>query len=92
MAIKKLGFAVAIGVAVLYAIALSPVARGDQPFVDPYDATSPSGDWVLHVEPSNPDGEGPATYRMMRKGELAWEATLEYTLRECVVGSSGVRI
>jgi len=92
MAIKKLGFAVAIGLGILYAIALSPVARGDQPFVDPYDATSPSGDWVLHVEPSDPDGEGPATYRMTHKGELAWEATLEYTLRECVVGSSGVTV
>lgn len=64
----------------------------DEPFVDPYKAASPSGRWVLQVEPTSAPGEGPARYRMTREGAEAWAAQLEFTLRECVVSDSGVAV
>lgn len=81
---------IAVVVAVLMVVGCASLARGDEPFVDPYEASSTSGEWVLRVEPSSPGGEGPAAYRMTRGGEVAWEATLEYTLQECVIGANGV--
>jgi hypothetical protein len=76
--------------ALVAVLALRSPGLADEPFVDPTDIRSSAGDWSLHVEPSAPGGEGGAKYRMTHGGALAWEATIEYTLRESVVSSSGV--
>lgn len=74
----------------MFVLVGGPRAWADRTFVDPYEAKSTTGEWVLHVEPSTPRGDGPAMYRMTRDGKAAWEAKIDHTLRECVVGSNGV--
>ncbi len=78
--------------AALALVGCGSVGRADEPFVDPVDVRSAAGEWVLHVEPSAPGGEGSAKYRMTHAGALAWQATLDHTLRESVVSSHGLAV
>jgi hypothetical protein len=55
----------------------------------PRDCHSADGRWVLHVDPSQHDGDGPADGRMTRSGALVWSRELPYTLREACVTNEG---
>jgi hypothetical protein len=69
---------------------LAARALADQPFVDPYTASSPSGEWKLSVDPSTPEGSGACRCRMTKGGKEAWARELASTPRECVVSDAGV--
>ena len=43
--------------------------------LNPREYASPSGEFVLHVDPSDLYGRGPADYRLARKGKLTWSGT-----------------
>jgi hypothetical protein len=62
----------------------------DSKLVDPFDAKSPSGSFVLHVDPSERLGWGPAKYTLARNGEVLFTKELDCTIREVVVGEDGV--
>ncbi len=63
-----------------------------QQTIDPAEHASPSGACMLLVDPSAPDGSGPASYRLTRDGALAWEAELDFTLREAAVTDDGIGV
>ena len=50
---------------------------------------SPSGEYVLFVDPSDIYGRGPAKYRMTRSGEELWQAEKPYTLYDAAVSKDG---
>lgn len=50
---------------------------------------SPSGDWVLTIDPSSRDGIGPTRYAMRHHGRLVWKTTLSYALWDAAVADDG---
>lgn len=76
-----------LALALLSSAASPQVAR--RPPLDPATHVSPSGRHVLHVDPTEPDGAGPARYELRRDGEVVWSATLPFTFREAVVTEQG---
>jgi len=60
------------------------------PDLDPARYVSPSGHFVLHVDPTERDGAGPADCRLDRAGETVWEKRLPFTFREAVVSDGGL--
>lgn len=50
---------------------------------------SPSGEWVLSVDPSTRLGSGSARYTMRHRGRIAWQATHPFTLWEVAVADDG---
>ncbi len=62
---------------------------GSRPPLDPRDYASPSGECVLHVEPSSRDGAGPGQYRLRRGEDEVWAAELPFTLFDARVTDSG---
>jgi len=58
-------------------------------YVDPMERASPSGDYVLHLDPTSSSGAGAAHYRLMHRGEELWAAKLPFTLREVAVTDEG---
>lgn len=69
---------------------IGAAANADEPFVDPYSVASASGEWVLRIVPSEPQGSGSAHYTMLSNGEVAWASEHEHTLREAVVSNAGM--
>lgn len=68
----------------------TPLAsEGPPPILQPADYASPSGKFVLHVDPSRRDGGGPGAYRMTRDGEPVWEKTLDVTAWRASVADDG---
>ncbi|HBS29205.1 MAG TPA: hypothetical protein DEB06_07075 [Phycisphaerales bacterium] len=57
--------------------------------VNPWSASSPSGEFVLRVDPSKTDGSGPARYTMLQRGRVLWKAEHPFTLREGAVTDKG---
>jgi hypothetical protein len=57
---------------------------------DPTVFSSPSGVFELRVDPSEPDGAGPADTSLWRDGELVWAKRLRTTCMETVVTDGGV--
>jgi len=59
------------------------------PILNPKTYTSPSGEFVLHVNPSDREGKGAATYRLTRKGVVAWSGVRPFTLWDAGVTDDG---
>ena len=57
--------------------------------LDPKTYTSPSGTYLLWVNPSDPDGEGEAFYRLSSQGKVVWEKELPFTFRDASVADDG---
>src|SRR5688500_2072665 len=70
-------------------LAASPAFGQSLPCVDPFDVRSPSGNYVLHVEPSEPRGWDAAGYTLRRTGEVLWTKELDCTLEDAVAGDDG---
>lgn len=62
------------------------------PALQPYQATSPDGTWILDVKPGNREAAGPAatTLTNAKTGEIAWKRMLPYTFWQCCVNDDGV--
>jgi hypothetical protein len=78
--------------ATLFALLASVSARAqnyDESFVDPYEAHSPDSAWALFVDPSSPDGDGPASYRLSHGKNVLWNVELPATLRDVQLGNDG---
>ena len=58
--------------------------------IDPQDYVSVSGQFSLHVEPTQRLGVGPTSYRMTQNGQTLWAKKLPYTLADAVVTDDGV--
>lgn len=59
------------------------------PTLNPKTYASPSGEYALRVEPSSPDGNGSASYRMTRAGAEEWAREHEFTLWHAKVTDDG---
>lgn len=59
------------------------------PDLDPREYASPSGAYVLRIDPSARDGSGPGTYSLRKGGTQVWERELPFTLRDAVVADDG---
>ncbi len=57
--------------------------------LEPYSVKSPSGEYRLWVNPSTPEGFGPADYELYLKGKRLWHKTLPLTLQEAGVTDRG---
>jgi hypothetical protein len=64
--------------------------RFEERLVDPFEAKSPSGSYVLRVDPSEPLGWKSARYELKRDGEVLWAKELDCTLQDVVVGDNGI--
>ena len=64
-------------------------SEGPPPKLDPKTYASPSGQYVLHVDPTRENGGGPGRYRMTRGGEELWAKTLPFTYWEAAVTDRG---
>lgn len=76
----------------MLALAIAVVAPQfpiNEPIYDPSEHASPNGAYMLRIGPTARDGEGPATYEMLRAGEGVWELELPYLLTEVAVLDSG---
>ena len=60
------------------------------PVLNPKDYRSPSGEFVLTVDPTDMYGRGSATYRLARKGNLIWSGEKPFTLYEAGITDKGV--
>jgi hypothetical protein len=57
--------------------------------VHPRSYASPSGEFVLFVDPTDIYARGPGDYRLARAGRTAWEGRKPYTLHEAGVTDEG---
>lgn len=64
-------------------------SNGESQDLQPKTYSSPSGEWVLLVDPSARSGAGPAEYTMKRAGQVAWSGTRPFTLWEAAVANDG---
>jgi len=62
---------------------------GSQAVVNPSTYRSPSGKFVLKMEPSDLYGRGEADYRLTSGGSVVWEGKKPFTLREVGVADDG---
>ncbi len=58
--------------------------------LNPKNYVSPSGAYVLHVDPSHRYGGGKATYRLTHKGTEVWAGVRPFTLWEAGVDDHGI--
>jgi hypothetical protein len=77
-----------IGIACAGVCALATPAAADD-VLDPATHVSPSGRFVLSVEPGAKDGSGPADYRLARDGETVWKRRLPVSLWDAAVTDNG---
>lgn len=68
---------------------LAWASEGPPPILNPYRAASANGEWVLHVNPTDLLGRGPADYRMEHEGRVAWSNSLPFTLWEAAIAQDG---
>lgn len=76
-------------------MALDSLGKGvgglSMPFwLDPRTYVSPSGEYALFVDPSQPEGGGEGRYRFTRNGQEVWSGARPWTLQEAVVGDDGL--
>jgi hypothetical protein len=62
---------------------------GLPPVLNPRAYVSPSGEYALHVNPSNRHGQGEANYLLTRKGAIVWERKHPFTFWEAGVTNDG---
>jgi hypothetical protein len=77
-----------LGILAFQAEASSPVMI---PILQPYQAVSPKGTWLLDVKPSDRYGSGSSTTTLSNKntGEIVWTKELPYTFWQCCVTDDG---
>ena len=73
----------------LLAAPAAPAVQGPE-LLQPYERASPSGEYVLHVDPGHRYGVGPGAHRLTRGEEVVWERELEVTLWDAEVTDDGV--
>src|SRR6187402_3753734 len=57
--------------------------------LEPREYSSPSGEYVLRVDPSARDGSGPGSYSLRKGSVEVWGREFPFTLREAVVADDG---
>ena len=69
----------------------TPIALREGPplILDPRSYSSPSGRFLLEVDPSDRDGSGPGRYRLTREGEELWSGEKPFTFWGAVVAEDG---
>jgi hypothetical protein len=81
-------FLMALG---LLALCLKPShAYGQKSIFDPTTYASPSGTYSIFVNPSRPEGVGPATYRLTHAGKVVWSGEKPFTLKAACVTDDGI--
>ena len=60
------------------------------PVINPARYSSPSGEYVLTVDPEDKYGEGAAAYRLTRHGHQLWARRRPFTLHSAIVTDSGL--
>lgn len=75
----------------LLSLCLKPShAYGPKSIFDPTTYTSASGAYSFFVNPSKPEGVGPATYRLMHEGKVVWSGEKPFTLKAACVTDDGI--
>jgi len=64
-------------------------SEGPPPILNPRTYRSASGEFAVHVNPSDLHGRGPADYRFARNGEAVWTNHFPFTLWEAKVADTG---
>lgn len=85
---KRLGLSLTL--AILLLMQRSVVASiVSPPPLNPATYSSPNGKFELHVDPTERDGAGEASYRLMEVPQERWSGKLPFTLQEAGVTDSG---
>lgn len=78
---------------IVLAVLASPLSKANlqvpDPDLDPATYLSSSGKFALWVNPSEPDGSGPATYRLSEGTTVKWTKTLPFTFHKASVTDTG---
>ena len=80
---------VKVSIVVLVALVVATPALAQDEVLNPATYRSASGRYELYVNPSAPDGSGPAFYRMTLDGEEVWAGERSFTLREAKLTNAG---
>ena len=64
--------------------------RSQSPVINPRTYVSPSGEFVLDVDPSDLYGRGAATYRVSKSGALVWTGNKPFTLYDGGITDTGI--
>jgi len=67
-----------------------PAIHHDPAVLNPRHYRSPSGKYLLHVDPADRYGRGDAAYRVAKSGEDVWSDRLPFTLHEAGITDDGV--
>jgi sugar lactone lactonase YvrE len=86
---RRLAWAVSRLLALLVISLQAKAQHGPTPILNPRTVTSPSGEFTLHIDPSDHYGGGQAAYRLKRKDRIVWEGTRPFTLWEASVTEDG---
>ncbi len=76
-------------VTLLLASAGSAAREGPWPILDPKRYASPSGQFVLEVDPSERFGAGPGKYRLLKDNVEVWSGERPFTFWDAVVADDG---
>lgn len=60
------------------------------PVLDPANYRSPSGEFIVEVDPTDLYGRGAANYRLSRNGKTVWSSEKPFTLYEAGVTDAGI--
>ena len=77
----------------VYCVGLTAPAyaqMGMPKIVDPANYSSPSGEYVFRVDPSDRYGSGKAFYRLKRDGHTLWSGDRPFTLTGVTVADNGI--
>src|SRR5438477_227987 len=61
----------------------------DREPLQPYEARSASGTWVLEVHPTDPAGKGPMRARILHGAEVSWSGQFAWTFEKAGVSEDG---
>ncbi len=70
-------------------VASLAAAQEHDSILQPASYASRSGEHVLEIEPSGPDGLGPSTYSMTTNGQPVWSAEQPFSLWRAAVSDRG---
>jgi sugar lactone lactonase YvrE len=80
-----------VSIASLFLGVVGAVAqRGPAAVLNPREYTSPSGTFVLTVDPSDLYGRGDGDYRVTKQGVVVWEGRKPFTLYEAGITEDGL--
>jgi len=81
-----------LAIAFLAVCSIAESSLAGPEFVDPAERVSPSGQYSLSMDPSEPFGMGPAKYSLRLRGEPQWTAELPFTLHQLAVTDAGYSV